>query len=77
MVTHLGDNDGVHDRHWLPGLGILNWKEITRWFPVKTYQGSLTLEVFPKDQENEPAPDFIASAYQSIERLYNLLQGEV
>jgi sugar phosphate isomerase/epimerase len=76
LVTHLGDNDGVHDCHWLPGLGILNWEEIMRWFPTKTYQGSLTLEVFPKDQENEPAPDFIASAYQSIERLYNLLQGE-
>jgi sugar phosphate isomerase/epimerase len=76
LVTHLGDNDGVNDCHWLPGLGILNWEEIMRWFPTKTYQGSLTLEVFPKDQENEQAPDFIASAYQSIERLYNLLQGE-
>jgi sugar phosphate isomerase/epimerase len=67
LVTHLGDNDGVNDCHWLPGLGILNWEEIMRWFPTKTYQGSLTLEVFPKDQENEQAPDFIASAYQSIQ----------
>jgi sugar phosphate isomerase/epimerase len=76
MVTHLADNDGVLDRHWLPGLGVLNWEEIMIWLPGKTYQGSLTLEVFPKDQENEPAPDFIASAFQSIQWLHNLLQGE-
>jgi sugar phosphate isomerase/epimerase len=76
MVTHLGDNDGVLDRHWLPGLGILSWKEIARWLPMKTYKGSLTLEVFSKDQERESASVFMASAYQSIQWLYNLLEGE-
>ena len=77
MVTHLGDNDGVHDRHWLPGLGVLNWEKIIRWLPVKTYQGSLTLEVFPKDQENEPVTNFMAASYRSIEWLHELLHGEV
>ena len=77
MATHLGDNDGIHDRHWLPGLGVLSWKEITRWFPFTTYQGFLTLEVFPKDHENEPASGFMASAYESIQWLYDALQGEV
>lgn len=76
MVTHLADNDGVQDRHWLPGLGILNWKEIARSLPLKTYKGSLTLEVFSKDQEKESASDFMASAYQSIQWLDSLLQGE-
>lgn len=76
MVTHLGDNDGVHDRHWLPGLGVLNWEEIMRWLPVKTYQGSLTLEVFSKDQENEPVTNFMAASYRSIEWLHGLFHGE-
>ena len=76
MVTHLGDNDGVHDSHWLPGLGILDWEEIMRWLPVKTYQGSLTLEVFPKDQKNEPVTNFMAASYRSVKCLYDLLQGE-
>ncbi len=35
MVTHIGDNDGVLDRHWLPGLGTLNWKEIAQWLSTK------------------------------------------
>jgi len=76
MVTHLGDNDGVHDCHWLPGLGGLNWEEIMRWLPVKTYQGSLTLEVFPKDQKNEPVTSFMAASYRSIEWLHDLFHGE-
>jgi len=43
---------------------------------MKTYKGSLILEVFSKDQEKESAPDFMASAYLSIQWLHNLLQGE-
>lgn len=76
MVTHLADNDGIQDRHWLPGLGKLNWNEIVRWLPMKTYEGSLMLEVFSKDQEHESPSCFMASAYQSIQLLQDLLQGE-
>lgn len=76
LVVHLGDNDGVLDRHWLPGLGVLNWKEITCWSPMKTYKGSLTLEVFSKNQEKESPSTFMTLAYQSITWLHNLLKGE-
>jgi sugar phosphate isomerase/epimerase len=76
MVTHLADNDGILDRHWLPGLGILNWKEIVSRWPMKTYKGSLNLEAFSKDQDKESAPDFMTSAYLSIQWLHSLLQGE-
>lgn len=77
IVTHLGDNDGVLDRHWLPGLGVLNWREIVGSLPMKTYEGSFMLEVFSKDQEHESASAFMASAYESIQRLYGLIQGDV
>jgi hypothetical protein len=43
---------------------------------MKTYNGSLTLEVFSKDQENELPQAFMASAYQSIQRVHTLLLGE-
>ncbi len=76
MVTHIGDNDGVLDRHWLPGLGTLNWKEIAQWLSSKACGSSLILEVFPKDQEQESPSDFMITAYQSIQWLHNLLKGE-
>lgn len=75
LVTHLGDNDGSMDRHWLPGSGILNWREIAGWLPMKSYDGALNLEVFSKDQEHETAQDFMTSAYQSIQWFNDLLQG--
>jgi sugar phosphate isomerase/epimerase len=75
LVTHLGDNDGLMDRHWLPGSGILNWMEIAHSLPMRTYEGSFMLEVFSKDQENESAQDFLASSYRSILWLYKLVQG--
>lgn len=76
LVIHLGDNDGVFDRHWLPGLGVLNWKEIACWPPLKTYKGSLTLEVFSKNQEKESPSAFMASAYVSIKWFHTLLKEE-
>lgn len=75
LVTHLGDNDGAMDRHWLPGSGILNWREIAGWLPMTSYDGALNLEVFSKDPEHETAQDFMTSAYQSIQWLNDLLQG--
>ena len=76
MVTHLGDNDGLLDRHWLPGLGILDWKKIASWLNIKSYGGALSLEGFSKDQDHETAQAFMASAYRSIQWVHKLLQGE-
>ena len=30
VVCHLHDNDGIADRHWVPGEGCIDWK---RWMP--------------------------------------------
>lgn len=77
LVTHFGDNDGVVDRHWLPGMGGLDWGKIGRLWPAKTYKGSLTLEVFPKDREKESPSAFTLSAYQTIRWLSSrLFHGE-
>lgn len=66
LATHLSDNDGIHDRHWLPGHGVLDWSKVSRAFPG-TYDGPLTLEVCPTENEWEAAPqDFLKLAYQRI-----------
>jgi sugar phosphate isomerase/epimerase len=64
-VTHIGDNDGVEDRHWLPGKGTLPWNVMKRHFPVGTYEGYLNLEAFPTDQ-CQKAKDFLREAYESV-----------
>lgn len=66
LVTHLSDNDGLTDKHWLPGKGTGDWGAIARAFPLATYRGFLTLEVLPKRGDDLPQADFLA---QGLERL--------
>lgn len=75
-VTHIGDNDGVLDRHWLPGKGVLSWDVVREHFPLATYEGFLNLEVFPVDRQQQ-AEEFLQDAYQSAAWLSRFLEGKV
>jgi len=73
VATHLSDNDGLHDRHWLPGHGIINWDEVARAFS-KTYEGCLTLEAYPTAEERRESPrKFLERAYQKVSGIQILL----
>lgn len=45
ITTHISDNDGLDERHWMPGEGVLNWKEIIRAFSETGYSGPFMYEV--------------------------------
>lgn len=65
VTTHLADNDGQRDCHWLPGEGIVNWKRLCQVFPAQ-YHRYITLEVVPTEQERRGTPqNFLSRAYQS------------
>ena len=59
LVTHLSDNDGLTDKHWLPSLGTGDWESIARAFPAGVFGSFLTLEVLPKRDAFGPAPEFL------------------
>ena len=48
VATHLSDNDGVTDKHWIPKEGIIDWGIIGDSFPKDAYTGFFTLEVLPQ-----------------------------
>jgi sugar phosphate isomerase/epimerase len=73
FATHISDNDGFFDRHWLPKEGIIRWEIIQNNFPIETYSGFLTLEIFPKNPDDEPASDFLKKAYGRIKWLEEIL----
>jgi sugar phosphate isomerase/epimerase len=76
-ATHLSDNDGVEDRHWLPGHGVMDWQVVARSFP-KNYSGCLTLEVCPTEEERKSAPqDFLKRAHRRITEVGRLIAGEI
>ncbi|MDQ7094897.1 sugar phosphate isomerase/epimerase family protein [Desulfosporosinus sp. PR] len=66
VATHLSDNDGLEDRHWLPGHGIIDWTVLSRHFPA-TYQGGLTLEAYPTLEERRKSPEaYLKNAWQKV-----------
>lgn len=72
-ATHLSDNDGIKDRHWLPGQGVINWNRVAEHFPTG-YRGCLTLEVYPTKEESKNSPQsFLKKAYESLAKVQALI----
>jgi len=44
IATHLSDYDGVDEKHWLPGQGVLDWSALVRALREIEYPGPFTYE---------------------------------
>ncbi len=66
VCTHISDNGGTNDDHWLPFNGIIDWNKFSDYFP-ESYTGVYTLEVVPKD--NGENTQFLTEAYEAIHRI--------
>lgn len=73
FITHLSDNDGLTDKHWLPGKGIGNWAAFAAAFPAESYSGFLTLEVLPMHDEPLSEEEFLEEAFVRLRRLDGLI----
>lgn len=66
VCTHLSDNDGRQDCHWLPGEGIIDFRPISALLAAAGYQAALTLEVTRGEQDGATPPaQFLARAFQA------------
>ena len=70
LATHLSDNDGIEDRHWLPGNGLIDWQKLQESLTLNSYDGYLTLEIYPNQEEIRGKPKmFIEKAFQSLSKV--------
>lgn len=46
-VFHIHDNDGKDDRHYFPGMGVIDWKDFMAAVKEIEFDGVLCLEVGP------------------------------
>ncbi len=46
--VHISDNDGVEERHWMPGKGVIRWDELAKTFLEVGYNGALIYELYPE-----------------------------
>lgn len=64
--VHLSDNDGLCDRHWIPGKGIVNWNKVIGTIK-ETRCKVYSMEVYPYETEKNMAPiDFLIKARESL-----------
>ena len=58
-TLHLSDYDGVDERHFVPGDGIIDWKALVRTLKELGYQGPYLFEVAPERLDGRTAGDLI------------------
>lgn len=72
-TVHISDYDFMYERHWLPGVGKVNWKEIINLLNSKQYAGPWLYEVsfFPKNlpDKNEITLNEIHENYTDLSKV--------
>lgn len=69
LFTHLHDNDGIEDKHWLPLDGKFDWDNYVAALSTAAYDGTLNLELACAHAENYrqmPFEDFVRHAFSRI-----------
>lgn len=75
FCLHLSDCDGISDKHWIPGKGIVDWRKIIGIIK-ETECKNISMEIYPDQSEKIPAShDFIKSARKNILEL--IQRGEI
>lgn len=74
LATHLSDNDGRKDRHWLPGNGEIQWHKLLDYFIMNKYKGYLSLEAGASPEELQGTPEaFVQKAFQRLSGLRQVM----
>ncbi|UUZ85264.1 sugar phosphate isomerase/epimerase [Paenibacillus sp. P26] len=63
ITTHISDHDGSDEKHWMPGEGVLRWREIIGAFAETGYTGPFLYEV------RSPDPKRIMGNWRELQRL--------
>ena len=69
LTLHISDNDGVAERHWIPGRGVLPWKAWVKALLSTGYAGPFMCELGKPKEDDPPESDRIAEICRSGENL--------
>lgn len=71
ISLHISDYDGVIERHWLPGKGIICWQELVSALKSVNYAGPFLYEVRLDGSGVKEGAQTIIENYRSIARASN------
>ncbi len=60
---HLSDNDGIKDKHWIPGDGVVDFTKIKEYLNEAEFKGNISFEVCPTE-ENMIGKDILDKIYK-------------
>lgn len=71
ISTHISDYDFVDERHWMPGMGKIDWQELRGLLEGIGYDGPFLYEC--RLWRGEGQPDFPLETYRSVHK--NISEG--
>ena len=66
ITTHLSDYDGVDERHWLPGMGVVPWKLVKDRLVASGYAGPFLFELGLDAGKKPYDPEKVVSAWRAL-----------
>ena len=67
FTTHICDNDGENERHWMPGKGVIPWRDLIDTLLAGGYTGPFVYEISaPKGTTTEQAIDELAASIDEL-----------
>jgi sugar phosphate isomerase/epimerase len=66
VTLHVSDFDGVDERHWMPGKGIVDWNDVIAALVEVGYEGPFTFELSHKNTEETYTPKKIAECWEGL-----------
>ncbi|HCX65722.1 MAG TPA: sugar phosphate isomerase/epimerase [Eubacteriaceae bacterium] len=70
FASHLSDNDGKKDRHWILGDGYVDWKKIGNLMK-QTPAEYFAMELTGSKEEIQDPEEFLAKAHQSWKKVFD------
>lgn len=66
VTVHISDYDGVDERHWVPGRGVIDWHAVIGQLVAAGYQGPFLFELSQKNAERPIAPADLTACWREL-----------
>jgi sugar phosphate isomerase/epimerase len=57
VTVHISDYDGLDEKHWLPGTGVINWTKVIAELAKSGYNGPFMYETSKRKPSQEPTSE--------------------
>lgn len=68
VTCHISDDDGIDEKHWMPGQGVIAWEDVLQQLLNIPYRGPFIYELAPPSGLDKAGLDFSHNARYLWER---------